>query len=45
LSSGESQTSHGYVVAAVDHPYDTTVTLFADGHVAKFAQDRFAFAM
>lgn len=37
----EDLASHGYVVAAVDHPYDATVTLFADGRVAKFARDNF----
>jgi predicted dienelactone hydrolase len=33
--------SHGYVVAAIDHPYDTTYTRFPDGDVAFFAQERF----
>ena len=33
--------SHGYVVAAIDHPYDTTYTRFQDGDVAFFAQERF----
>jgi hypothetical protein len=37
----EDLTSHGYVVVAVDHPYDTTVTVFPDGQIAKFAQDKF----
>jgi predicted dienelactone hydrolase len=37
----EDFASHGYIVAAVDHPYDTTVTVFPDGHIAKFAQDKF----
>lgn len=37
----EDLASRGYVVAAVDHPYDTTVTVFPDGHIAKFAQDSF----
>jgi len=33
--------SHGYVIAAIDHPYDTTYTRFPDGDVAFFAQERF----
>ena len=33
--------SHGYVVAAIDHPYDTTYTRFPDGKVTLFAQERF----
>ena len=33
--------SHGYVVVAVDHPYDTTYTQFSDGTVALFAQQAF----
>ena len=33
--------SHGYVIAAIDHPYDTTYTLFPDGTVTFFAQERF----
>ncbi len=37
----EDIVSHGYVVAAVDHPYDTTYTLFPDGDVTLFAQNRF----
>ena len=37
----EDIVSHGYIVAAVDHPYDTTYTLFPDGKVVFFAQDRF----
>jgi len=37
----EDLASHGYVVAAIDHPYDTAVTVFSDGHIAKFAQDKF----
>jgi hypothetical protein len=37
----EDLASNGYVVAAVDHPYDSTVTIFPDGHIAKFAQERF----
>ena len=41
----EDLASRGYVVAAIDHPYDTTVTVFPDGHIAKFAQDKFDAAM
>jgi hypothetical protein len=33
--------SHGYIVAAIDHPYDTTYTRFPDGDVTFFAQERF----
>ena len=33
--------SHGYVVAAVEHPYDTTYTRFPKGEVTLFAQERF----
>ena len=33
--------SHGYVVAAVDHPYDTAFTEFPDGRIALFAQKEF----
>ena len=33
--------SHGYIVVAVDHPYDTAYTRFPDGDVILFAQDRF----
>ncbi len=33
--------SHGYVVIAVDHPYDTTYTQFSDGTIALFAQQAF----
>lgn len=33
--------SHGYVVAAIDHPYDTNYTLFPDGEVTGFAQESF----
>lgn len=33
--------SHGYVVAAIDHPYDTAFTLFPDGDATFFAQERF----
>jgi predicted dienelactone hydrolase len=37
----EDLASHGYVIAAIDHPYDTTVTVFPDGDVVKFAQNKF----
>ncbi|MGP8173768.1 MAG: alpha/beta hydrolase family protein [Terracidiphilus sp.] len=37
----EDIVSHGYIVAAVDHPYDTAFTLFPDGNLTLFAQDRF----
>ena len=33
--------SQGYIVVAVDHPYDTTYTLFPGGDLVLFAQDRF----
>jgi hypothetical protein len=33
--------SCGYVVVAIDHPYDTTYTRFSDGDVTLFAQERF----
>jgi pimeloyl-ACP methyl ester carboxylesterase len=33
--------SHGYVVAAIDHPYDSNYTLFPDGEVIGFAQESF----
>ncbi len=33
--------SHGYVVAAIDHPYDTNYTRFPDGGVTGFAQESF----
>jgi predicted dienelactone hydrolase len=37
----EDIVSRGYIVAAVDHPYDTAYTRFPDGAVTLFAQDRF----
>jgi hypothetical protein len=37
----EDIVSHGYIVVAVDHPYDTTYTILSDGSVILFAQDRF----
>jgi predicted dienelactone hydrolase len=37
----EDIVSHGYIVAAVDHPYDTAFTQFPDGHITLFAQKEF----
>jgi len=37
----EDIVSHGYVVASVDHPFDTTFTQFPDGRVVFFAQKEF----
>jgi predicted dienelactone hydrolase len=37
----EDIVSRGYVVVAIDHPYDTTYTQFPDGQVIFFAQARF----
>lgn len=37
----EGLASHGYVVAAIDHPYDSGVTVFPDRRVVEFAQDKF----
>ena len=37
----EDIASHGYIVAAVDHPYDTAFTQFPDGHIVLFAQKEF----
>jgi predicted dienelactone hydrolase len=37
----EDIVSHGYIVVAVDHPYDTNYTVFPDRDVIFFAQDRF----
>lgn len=37
----EDVVSHGYIVLAIDHPYDTTYTRFPDGDVVHFAQSRF----
>ncbi len=36
----EDLASHGYVVAAIDHPYDTTFTRFPDGRFVTYAQDK-----
>ena len=35
----ENLASHGYVVAAVDHPYDCNLTVFQDGTVANYRSD------
>jgi pimeloyl-ACP methyl ester carboxylesterase len=32
--------SHGYLVAAIDHPYDATCVNFPDGRAVKFAQEK-----
>ncbi|HZT43067.1 MAG TPA: hypothetical protein VFA07_12940 [Chthonomonadaceae bacterium] len=37
----EDLASHGYVVAAVDHPYDTSCVVFPDGRTIPFAQAQF----
>jgi Platelet-activating factor acetylhydrolase, isoform II len=37
----EDVVSHGYIVAAVDHPYDTAFTEFPDGRIVLFAQKQF----
>ena len=37
----EDLASHGYVVAAIDHPYDTTFTIFPGPRVVVFAQEKF----
>ena len=37
----EDIASHGYIVAAVDHPYDTAFTQFPDGRIVLFAQKEF----
>jgi hypothetical protein len=36
----EDLASHGYVVAAVDHPYDATCVMFPDGRSIAFAQEK-----
>jgi predicted dienelactone hydrolase len=33
--------SHGYIIAAIDHPYDTNYTQFLNGEVTGFAQASF----
>lgn len=37
----EDIVSHGYIVAAIDHPYDTNYTRFPDGEITTFAQQSF----
>jgi hypothetical protein len=37
----EDIVSDGYIVAAIDHPYDTNFTQFPDGEVTGFAQESF----
>jgi predicted dienelactone hydrolase len=37
----EDLVSHGYVVAAIDHPYDTSCVVFPDGRAIPFAQAQF----
>jgi predicted dienelactone hydrolase len=36
----EDLASHGYVVAAIDHPYDAGCVVFSDGRSIPFAQDK-----
>ena len=36
----EDLASHGYVVAAISHPYDAIVTLFPDGKLIAYSQQR-----
>lgn len=38
----EDLASHGYVVAALDHPYDSTVVMFADGRTVRRAEHPFS---
>ncbi|MBH5320927.1 hypothetical protein I6N90_24380 [Paenibacillus sp. GSMTC-2017] len=35
-SQAENLASHGYIVVAIDHTYNTMATAFPDGHVTKF---------
>jgi hypothetical protein len=37
----EDLASHGYVVAAIGHTYDTIITVFPDGRVAPFSKEGF----
>jgi Platelet-activating factor acetylhydrolase, isoform II len=37
----EDIVSHGYIVAAIEHPYDTNYTRFPDGELTGFAQASF----
>jgi predicted dienelactone hydrolase len=36
----EDLASHGYVIAAIDHPYDASCVVFPDGRAIPFAQER-----
>ncbi|GGH10534.1 hypothetical protein GCM10008013_02000 [Paenibacillus segetis] len=38
-SQAESLASHGYVVVAIDHTYNSAATVFPDGHVTRFNTD------
>ncbi|MGH8877436.1 MAG: alpha/beta hydrolase family protein, partial [Stackebrandtia sp.] len=38
----EELASHGYVVAALDHPYDTAAVMFADGRTVRWAEQKFS---
>lgn len=38
----EELASHGYVVAALDHPYDSTAVVFADGRTVRRAEHSFS---
>lgn len=37
----EDLVSHGYVIAAIDHTYDTTFSVFPNRRVVPFAQEKF----
>src|SRR5262249_44233795 len=36
----EELASHGYVVAAIQHTYETSVVVFPDGRLVRFAEDK-----
>lgn len=36
----EELVSHGYAVAAINHPYDSAASKFSDGSVIKYAEDK-----
>jgi pimeloyl-ACP methyl ester carboxylesterase len=38
----EDLASHGYVVAAIDHPYDALGVVLSNGEVATFAEDKWS---
>jgi pimeloyl-ACP methyl ester carboxylesterase len=40
----EDLASHGYVVAAIEHPYDASCVVFPDGRSVPFARERWASA-